>query len=73
MSTVLLKKKEVAKMLQVSCRTIDRLVSAGVLQVIKINRSVHFQLNEIEPFIKQKTIKILRNDKDAPNFNDSSN
>lgn len=73
MSTVLLKKKEVAKMLQVSCRTIDRLVSAGVLQVIKINRSVHFRLNEIEPFIKQKTTKILRNDKDARNFNDSSN
>ncbi len=73
MSTVLLKKNEVAKMLQVSSRTIDRLVSTGMLRVTKIAGSVRFLLEEIERLIKKNTTKTLRNDKDAANFNDSSN
>jgi excisionase family DNA binding protein len=73
MPTVLLKKTEVAEILRVSSRTIDRLRSVGMLRSTKIAGSVRFQLEEIERYIKKNTTKTLRNDKDAPNFNDSSN
>ncbi|RLS69392.1 MAG: DNA-binding protein, partial [Planctomycetota bacterium] len=73
MPTVLLKKTEVAEILRVSSRTIDRLRSVGMLRSTKIAGSVRFQLEEIERYIKKNTSKILRNDKDASNFNDSSN
>lgn len=73
MPTVLLKKTEVAEILRVSSRTIDRLRSVGMLRSTKIAGSVRFQLEEIERYIKKNTSKTLRNDKDARNFNDSSN
>lgn len=73
MPTVLLKKTEVAEILRVSSRTIDRLRSVGMLRSTKIAGSVRFQLEEIERYIKKNTTKTLRNDKDAANFNDSSN
>jgi excisionase family DNA binding protein len=73
MPTVLLKKTEVAEILRVSSRTIDRLRSVGMLRSTKIAGSVRFQLEEIERYIKKNTSKTLRNDKDAANFNDSSN
>ena len=73
MPTVLLKKTEVAEILRVSSRTIDRLRSVGMLRSTKIAGSVRFQLDEIERYIKKNTTKTLRNDKDAANFNDSSN
>ena len=73
MPTVLLKKTEVAEILRVSSRTIDRLRSVGMLRSTKIAGSVRFQLEEIERYIKKNTTKTLRNDKEAANFNDSSN
>ncbi len=73
MPTVLLKKTEVAEILRVSSRTVDRLRSNGALRSTKIAGSVRFQLEEIERYIKKNTTKTLRNDKDAANFNDSSN
>jgi len=73
MPTVLLKKTEVAEILRVSSRTIDRFRSVGMLRSTKIAGSVRFQLEEIERYIKKNTSKTLRNDKDAANFNDSSN
>lgn len=65
MSTVLLKKSEVAQMLRISSRTIDRLRSVGMLRSTKIAGSVRFQLEEIERYIKKNTSKILRNDKET--------
>ena len=65
MSTVLLKKSEVAQMLRISSRTIDRLRSVGTLRSTKIAGSVRFRLEEIERYIEKNTTKTLRNDKET--------
>jgi len=50
----LISKKEVAEMLSLSERTIERLVLKGSLSCIKIGRSVRFRLPEIEEVLMGK-------------------
>ena len=50
----LISKKEVAEMLSLSERTIERLVLKGSLSCIKIRRSVRFRLPEIEEVLMGK-------------------
>lgn len=44
----LLRKKEVAKMLACSSRTVDRLVNAGRLTRVKILGGIRFRLSQVE-------------------------
>ena len=49
----LISKKEAAKMLSSSERTIDRLISAGKLKKIKVLRSVKVQLKQVLKIVEQ--------------------
>jgi excisionase family DNA binding protein len=44
----LLRKKEVAKMLACSLRTVDRLVNAGRLKRVKILGGIRFRLSQVQ-------------------------
>lgn len=51
MTENLLRKKEVAKMLACSLRTVDRLVNAGRLIRVKILGGVRFRSSEVQAII----------------------
>jgi len=44
----LLRKKDVAKMLACSARTVDRLVNAGKLSRVKILGGIRFRLSQVQ-------------------------
>jgi excisionase family DNA binding protein len=48
MSENLLRKKDVAKMLACSLRTVDRLVNAGRLTRVKILGGIRFRLSQVQ-------------------------
>jgi len=48
--------EEVAKMLKVSERTVQREVSAGKLRAFRVGRSLRFQLEAVEEYIKLQEV-----------------
>jgi len=48
--------EEVAKMLKVSERTVQREVTAGKLKAFKVGRSLRFRLEEVEKYMKRQEI-----------------
>lgn len=46
---------EVAEMLGVSKRTVDRMIAAGEFQIVKVLRSTRIPLSEIKAYIKRNT------------------
>jgi predicted DNA-binding transcriptional regulator AlpA len=52
LSESLLRKRDVARLLACSNRTVDRLVSAGLLTRVKILGAVRFRLSQVELLIK---------------------
>lgn len=51
----LLKREEVAELLNVSLRHVDTLVSTGELSPVRIGRAVRFRPEEIDSFIEEST------------------
>lgn len=51
----LLKREEVAELLNVSLRHVDTLVSTGELSPVRIGRAVRFRPEEVESFIEEST------------------
>ncbi len=51
---LLLTRKEAAKILCVSLRTVDELISNGGILVVRIGRSVRIRLSTLERFIEAK-------------------
>ena len=49
--------KQVAEMLGVSKRTVDRMIAAGQLAIVKVNRSTRITQAEIENYIERNTMK----------------
>lgn len=52
--TPLLTRKETAKILCVSLRTVDELISNGGIFVVRIGRSVRIRISTLERFIEAK-------------------
>jgi excisionase family DNA binding protein len=55
MEESLLKRADVAKLLNVSLRTVDYLASSGKLRTVRIVRSVRFHPEEIRAFIAENS------------------
>lgn len=51
MSVQLVSKSDVADMLSVSARTVDRLADKGLLKRIRIGRMIRFDLHQIEAWL----------------------
>lgn len=56
MTHTVLSLEEVAKMLKVSERTVQREVSAGKLRAFRVGRSLRFQLEAVEEYIKLQEV-----------------
>lgn len=52
--TSLLTRKDAAKILCVSLRTVDELIANGGILVVRINKCVRFRLSTLERFIEAK-------------------
>jgi excisionase family DNA binding protein len=55
----ILTKKQVAKQLNISTRTIDRLILSGQLKAYKIGRSVRIAQAQLDEFLKVSTFDPL--------------
>lgn len=53
----LLKREEVAELLNVSLRHVDTLVASGELSPVRIGRAVRFRPEEVDSFIEESTEK----------------
>ena len=53
--TALLTRPEVAKRLRVSERTLDRLVAAGDMAVVKVGRGLRFRPEHVEAYLTAAT------------------
>ncbi len=56
MTDTIMSLEEVAKMLKVSERTVQREVTAGKLKAFKVGRSLRFRLEEVEKYMKRQEI-----------------
>ena len=56
MADTILNLEEVAKMLKVSERTVQREVTAGKLKAFRVGRSLRFRLKEVEKYIERQEV-----------------
>jgi len=54
-SAFLLDRRQTAEVLAVSIATVDRMVRNGDLPTVRIGRSVRFQVDELQRWIKKRT------------------
>lgn len=54
MRRLLLRRREVAELLGVSPKTIDRLIREGALEVVRVRRSARVALAALERFIEER-------------------
>jgi excisionase family DNA binding protein len=48
--------KEVADLLRVSARTVQRLLSGGELSAVRVGRSIRFERDDVEQFIQSRKV-----------------
>jgi excisionase family DNA binding protein len=56
LTDTILNLEDVAKMLKVSERTVQREVTAGKLKAFKVGRSLRFRLGEVEKYIERQEV-----------------
>jgi excisionase family DNA binding protein len=57
MATALVTKREAARLLHISERTLDRLRATGQLKAVRVRGAVRFSPAEIDRFIAKATVK----------------